>query len=263
MTYNIERGFHSKDHVLERERLEAVQEVVKEVNPEVLSLVEAWYGGDNSKGIFMDYKKLFGFPYCCFGPFLEVGHKKEDVGGNCLLSKISMDAKPFSLAYKGAVRGEFELEDRLLMVDVVHPSYSVSDVEKINTLSPLISTRKSPYIVTGDFNTLYPGEEYDWDELTKDLTRFDSKLGEQIIENWKKADLVSWLMRLGLRDAFPVERRESTLPTSYVHSTPRTGVRMDFFFVSENVKVIDAYVLKNRHTEIASDHYPIIGVFEV
>jgi len=38
---------------------------------------------------------------------------------------------------------------------------------------------------------------------------------------------------------------------------------MDFIFNSPEFKVIDSYVLKNKHTEIASDHYPIVGVFEI
>jgi len=38
---------------------------------------------------------------------------------------------------------------------------------------------------------------------------------------------------------------------------------MDFMFISPGISVRDAYVVKNKDTEMASDHYPIVGILEV
>lgn len=263
LSYNIERGFHSRNHHLEEERLHAAQRVVHEVKPDILALTEACYGGPNAQGLVMDYQQLFGFAYGAFAGYSNFGSRKGDEGGNCLLSRLPMESEAISLAYKSAVRGRVKLEDKILTIDVVHPSYSIDDAEKIRTLAPLLAMRKEPYILTGDFNTVHPEDTYDWDALLHELQQFNPEKAEQVIKNWQHPELIPWLLSLGLRDAFPPEKRMSTVPTLHAYGEPRTGVRMDFFFVSPEIRVIDAYVLKNSDTEIASDHYPIVGVFDV
>ncbi len=275
MSYNIERGFHSQNHVLEQERMHAAQHAVREVHPDLLALTEACYGGKNSQGILMNYQDIFGFPYGCFAGYPFFGPRRGDEGGNCLLSQIPLQAEAIFLAHKGAVRGTFSLEERVLTIDVIHPSYSVEDREKIKTLQPLLSTRKNPYLLTGDFNTVHPEDQYDWNQLVIDLKSYNPGIGtaERTVSNWQKAEFISWLLGLGLRDAFPKHRRESTVPTKTVQTrmqnaqkntsgTP-SGVRLDFFFVSPEVEVGDCFVLKNQYTERASDHYPIVGIFNV
>jgi len=130
MSYNIERGFHSRDHTLERQRLEAAQRAVKSVNPDLLALTEACYGGPNSQNIVMDYAELFGFPYSHFGAFPKFGPRRGDEGGNCLLSRIPMQAETVQLVHKSAVRARISLEDKILTIDVIHPSPSVTDAKK-------------------------------------------------------------------------------------------------------------------------------------
>ena len=263
MTYNIERGFHSRNHLLEEHRLQAAQRIVQQVKPDLLALTEACYGGPNFHGIKMDYQQLFDFRYGQFGSYPVIGPRKSDEGGNCLLSQFPMQGEAIQLAYKGAVRGKIRLEDKILTVDLVHPSYSVDDKEKISTLRPLISGRQEPYLLTGDFNTVHPDDKYDWDQLVCDLQSYDPEKTAWIVENWRKAELVSWLLEQGLHDAFPPESRQSTVPTPYTYGKKMAGVRMDFTFHSPDLKVLEAYVLKNEDTEIASDHYPIVVKFEV
>ncbi len=263
LSYNIERGFHSRDHVLEEKRLQAAQRVVAEVKPDIVALTEACYGRENTQGILMDYKALFGFEYGKFGGFNIFGPNKSDEGGNCLLSKFPMQGEAVTLKYKGAVRGRIELDERVLMVDVVHPSYSIADVEKISTLRPLVENRSEPYILTGDFNTVHPDDAYDWDAVRAGLMKFNAQKADWVVENWQNPKLVPWLFEQRLCDAFAVARREPTVPTPYGSDYWPSGVRMDFFFHSPGIRVLDAYVLKNKDTEIASDHYPIVGVFEI
>lgn len=265
MTYNIERGFHTRDHVLEKHRLEAAQRAVQQVNPDLLALTEACYGGPNSRGILMDYAQLFGFPYTHFGPFPKFGPRGGDEGGNCLLSRLPMQAETVQLAHKSAVRARIVLEDKLLTLDLIHPSPSVTDAEKIRTHAPLVQSRQTHYILTGDFNTLSPEDvtKYNFHQLTKDIEAYNPEKAGLIIRNWQDAEFVKWLLQQGLKDAFPREARESTVPTKYAYREAKTGVRMDFIFTSLDIKTSKTYVLKNEDTEIASDHYPIVGIFKL
>ncbi len=263
MTYNIERGFHSRDHHLEEHRLLAAQRAVREVNPDLLAITEACYGRENSKGILMDYQRIFDFPYFHFAGYQHFGPNRGDEGGNCLLSRLPMSAITFPLAYKSAVRAKITLEEQVLTVDVVHPSYKVSDAQKISTLAPLFLTRPALYLLTGDFNTINPQDQIDFSLLAQELRRSIPKEAEAVVERWREASLVPWLTKRGLRDAFPPEARESTVPTTSAYGHKMEGARIDFFFVSTPVKVNETFVLKNADTEIASDHYPIVGKFEI
>lgn len=263
MSYNIERGFHTLDHILDKDRLHAAQRAVKRVQPDVLALTEACYGGKNSQGIRMNYQAIFNFPHGQFGGYPTFGSWRGDEGGNCLLSRLPMQARAVQLAYKGAVHAQIPLDEKVLTIDVVHPSYSVSDEEKLKTLSPLLSTRTHPYVITGDFNTVHPDEEYDWETITNALMDFNPDKAHATIEIWKRAQLVKHFFGIGLIDAFPESARESTVPSWYVYQERREGVRMDFAFVSPDIDVIDAYVLKNEDTDVASDHYPIVTVLNV
>ncbi len=265
MAYNIERGFHSRNHTLEEQRLEAAQRAVQLVNPDLLALTEACYGGPNSKNIIMDYAQLFGFPYAHFGSFPSFGPRKGDEGGNCLLSRLPMQAETVQLAHKSAVRARIPLEDRILTLDVIHPSPSVTDAEKIKTHAPLLTSQQAPYILTGDFNTISPEDvaKYDFNQLTKDIESYNPAKAKLIINNWQNAEFVRWLLKEGLTDAFPEKDRQSTVPTRYAYERKKDGVRMDFIFTSPDIRTSKTYVLKNEDTEIASDHYPIVGIFDI
>lgn len=263
MSYNIERGFHSSEHIFQEHRLRAAQRAVNHVKPDLLALTEACYGGSNSQGVRMNYQQLFNFPYGQWGDYRVFGPRHGDEGGNALLSRFPLQAEVIHFSHKGAIRGYVNLENRILTVDVVHPSYSIGDKEKLLELGPLIESRKEPYLLTGDFNTLHPEDAYDYDSLAQEFAAFDQQKVQKLFDNWKKAECVSWILAQGLQDAFPPSARQSTVPTSYTNGKKQKGVRLDFTFHSPDLKVVEAYVLKNEDTEIASDHYPIVVRFEI
>jgi len=259
MCYNIERGFHSSDHHMELHRIQAAQRAVKIIKPDILALTEACYGGPNMQGISMDYRQIFGLPYGQFGGYPVFGPKKGDEGGNCILSRLPMYARPIILEKKGAIRAQIALEKRVLMLDVVHPSYSTTDEEKITVLQPLLASRKEPYIITGDFNTVHPDDTYDWDALLREITESMPKRAEQLLHTWRHPKLVQWLLEQNLIDSFAGKRKEATVPTPHGNPKSTVGVRMDFLLCSPDIRVKDAYVLKNADTAVASDHYPIVA----
>ena len=269
MSYNIERGFHNSDHLFQEQRLQAAQRAVRQVNPDLLALTEACYGGPNSHGIIMNYQQLFQFPYGQWGGYRVFGPRGGDHGGNALLSQFPLEGKVIQFSHKGATEGRIilrdniNLKDKILTVKVVHPSYQTDDKEKIVELSYLMENHTASYILTGDFNTLHPDDAYDYEELAREFAAFDQQKVRKMFDNWKKAECVSWILQQGLQDAFPSSSRQSTVPTSYAYGRKQNGVRMDFTFHSSDLVVKDAYVLKNDDTEIASDHYPIVVVFEL
>lgn len=263
MTYNIERGFHNEEHIFQEHRLQAAQRVVQQVKPNLLALTEACYGGPNSQGLKIDYQKLFDFPYGQWGGYRVFGPRHGNEGGNALLSNFPLQAEVIQFSHKGAVRGKMKLEDKILTLDVVHPSHSIGDDKKITELSSLVGNYNPPYILTGDFNTLHPDDVYDWNMLAQDFAAFDQQKVQGMFETWKKAECVSWILQQGLQDAFPLEARQSTVPTFYAYGRKQKGVRLDFTFHTSDLKVVEAYVFKNEDTEIASDHYPIVVKFEI
>ena len=260
ITYNVWHGFH-RDHALQRERLEAAQRAVAREKPDLLALNEACYGGPNSQNILMDYRELFAFKYGFFGGYSSFGRKKSDEGGNVLLSNLQMKAEVVPLSDKSAVRTRINLEDRVLTIDVIHPSVEIFDSAKIEALKPLLEDIKEPYILTGDFNALSPEDSYDKDELAGELSAFISGTPSLSIDDLLKRQLINWILSNGLRDAFNGIKRASTVPTRKKYGKDVKGMRVDYFFISDDIKVSDAYILKNEDTEIASDHYPIVGNF--
>ena len=259
MTYNIYRGFHSKKHVFEPERLALAQQIVVDENPDVLCLTEACYGGLNKHGISMEYQNLFKFPFGCWGGYNKFNGGDE--GGNCLLSKYPFQAEVVAIGEKGAIRGRINLDDKVLHLDVVHPSVDWSDADKLVKMQPLLSSREMPYVMTGDFNALSPQDHYDREHLVWECRRFEGSNAEAFVDDLLQRNFVTEILAWGLRDGFenPV-KRVSTVPTRMKYGEALQGMRIDYFFISKDISVEDAYVLKNDKTDCASDHYPICAI---
>lgn len=263
MTYNIERGFHNDRHVYQEQYARAAQRAVAAINPDLLALTEACYGGDNERRIYMQYDKIFNFPYQQWGGYRVFGPKGGDFGGNCLLSRFPLLGEVFQGTHKGSVRGLVDLEGKLILIDVVHPSYSIDDELKIQELQPLVKGQTDSYLLTGDFNTVHPADVIDYQQLSSDMAQYDPVRVQWLFDNWKQAKCISWILEQGLLDAFPSHARQSTVPTPRAYGTPQKGVRLDFTFHTPDIKIKEAYVFKNKDTDIASDHYPIVTVFEI
>ncbi len=263
LTWNIHRGFHNRDHVIENHRLIAAQEVIRQESPDIVSFVEACYAKPNSKNIVLDYPELFSFPNYFAAAYPKFGKFSDDIGANCLLSHYPISAARVNLGRKSAIRAQVSLDNKLLHLDVVHPSPSINDKEKICDLDPMLLARSdSDYIMTGDFNSLSPNDLYDKQVLIEELSRFSDdpvKYADSMLEY----RLVNHILSSGLFDALPENRRTSTVPTRSKYNVPVAGMRVDYFFVSPDVRVLDSYVIKNNLTEIASDHYPLVMVLEL
>ena len=256
MEYNIEHGFHSSGHVLDPTRVAAAQRVVAQEHPDILVLIEACYGQANDYCKPMNYSEIFDFPHSFHVSYSFRG--KLPIGGHSVLSNREFKGEEIFLSNKKGIRASIPLDGRVLTLDAVHPSPSISDDKKLESIQPLLRSKKVPYIITGDFNALSPDDSYDEGLLAEELKVFPVDVS---VSDWLKCKVVRGIFDSGLKDALHPSKRTSTVPT-YIEGRRKIGTRIDYMFITPEIKVIDSYVIKTADTNIASDHFPLVGIFE-
>lgn len=259
MTYNILYGFHDiESGDFEPERLTRAQRVVKRERPDLLVLVEACFAIPNHTGIRMDYKKLFGYPYGYFAPWGEKGW------GNMVLSRYPISGKRIPLSNRTALRAIVHIKKLSLHIDVFHPHPDISERGKIRAIIPLLRTKPIPYVLTGDLNAISDEDHYDRRRLIAGFRRFAGRKAEKMVGNLWERKLIPFVKSSGLRDAFFDKRfRTFTMPSDLINHHKESAIRIDHCFVSPDIEVEKAYVVKNQDTEYASDHYPICVVIKM
>jgi len=221
-------------------------------------LTEACYGGkNNDTGHNHDYKELFDFPHSAFGQYY-------GYWGNCVLSKYPiLETKTFPLGERTALRSVISVDNKPVTIDTIHYQLSFTEDEKIKAIKPLLESKKGPYILTGDFNSLSDEDNYDRQKLVTGLKGYLKDKTDEEVDRMMERKFIPYLRSSGLHDAFEPSKRTYTLPTDLQNKDKSYAMRLDYFFVSPEIKVKDAYVIKNALTEKASDHYPICGTFEI
>jgi exodeoxyribonuclease-3 len=123
---------------------------------------------------------------------------------------------------------------------------------QLKSLLRQITSPDAPHVVTGDFNTLAPGEELDIARLPARLRALFWLSGARI--RWQTVDA---MLAAGYVDAFrSVNSREPgvTFPTWDPH------LRLDYAFVTEGMvdKVSACAVITTPPAVDASDHFPLL-----
>jgi len=252
MTYNILHGFHSNEHVLDKARLMHAKKAVKELNPDILVLCEACYGGYNNTRIYMDYPRIFGYEHGFFGFW------GDHEWGSYILSRYPMDARVFKLIDRTAITSEIRIGRKKLYLDAYHPSPNVGENVRAESIRPLLKAKRTPYIITGDFNAVSDHDKYDKKAIIDAFAELENHDPEKKAEELLSPMMIPLLRRYGLRDAMPKMNRTYTIPTDYASIKKKSGIRIDHCFVSKDIDVLSGLVPKNKHTNFASDHYPIV-----
>jgi len=262
LNYNILHGFYSEKHKLEEKRLKAAQEVVRLEDPDILVLTEACYGiGDKRDyDIKMDYGKLFSFPNYTYA------RRGDYEWGSAILSKYSIiHTKNNERGMRQHVRSIIDLNGKDLMVDIAHPHPDLSEEEKLTYFKELVLPgHKALYILAGDFNAISDQDNYNREKLISGLTGHE-KNPEKLVDSMLKTLVAPYIRSLGLVDTYKAvnpNKFSYTIPTDLLSKNKDSAMRMDFIFCSPDIKVKDAYVIKNSKTEVGSDHYPIVAVLE-
>ena len=275
--YNVLRGFHNKEKdgsfTLGKERLDAVKKVIKDLNPDVFFVGEGDFNpnckisGPKIKTI--DYQKEFGFPFVYYSETDATSRK-----GEVILSKMPVTVKNlsgggYSTSQFTDLRCSFVVDGKKINLDVIHPYPTIPEAEKARLVGEILDKKENPYILLGDYNALSPKDKYDWKSLAKEYEAFQGSK-EKAEANAK--DTVTYLMvkrviAAGLVDTYYEHNDEysCTLPTkkyAITDDTKRT-MRIDYIFCSEDFKVLNSGIVKNKLTDMASDHYPIFAELEL
>ncbi len=254
MTWNALYGFHdysesAKRPKLAEDRLECAKEVVAAEKPDILVVTEACFAAKNSYREILDYKRAFKFQYAGYGQW-------QDEWGNMVLSKFPVKFEVKNAGARTMLRTEISIDNKVLHLDVIHPLPSEGDASKILGYHQALNPRVTPYILTGDFNALSDEDAYDRKQLIKAFKEFD-KFPEESVNRLLDISFIPWLRKTKLIDAMPFNERKPTIPTSLISKDKLSSMRLDYFFVDEDVDVVSAKTIQNELTEKASDHYPI------
>jgi endonuclease/exonuclease/phosphatase family metal-dependent hydrolase len=259
MTYNILVGFHGDKRVFNPKRLKHAQRVVRAEKPDILVLVEAHFGKPNKEKILLNYKKLFPFPYYAYAQ-----RRRNGSSGVCLLSKFPIVShKRLRLEKTPGLRAVLRVNEKRLHVDAVHLHPWIADTRKITSMRPHLTSRKHPYLVTGDFNSLSDEDKYDKQKYIKAFRTFTLLKGDSEALRFLKRKFIPFLRASGLRDAMPKKRRTHTIPTDWLSKNKNSAMRIDYCFVSSDILVKDAYVVQTRDAEYGSDHRPICTIIDI
>jgi endonuclease/exonuclease/phosphatase family metal-dependent hydrolase len=266
MQYNIRTGFRKteKPYEYEGERLKLAKEIIKKENPDILILNEAYFESENESGILMDYQKIFNFPFYAHG-----NYKKglSPFWGHAILSKFPIEEsinKSEGLA--GLFSAKIKIQSKFLNLDVVHisPIPYLSSKKQESFIKKVLKNKKKNYLLSGDFNSLSPLDEYDEIEMIGAWSKFE-KNAEKTIKEMLKRDAVKFVLSKGLIDTHRTKNKviDFSIPTDFLSKDKSSGIRIDYIFCSEEFKVLNSGIIKNRFTEEASDHYPIFAELEI
>jgi len=260
MNYNIRHGFHTLNFPfkLEKERLKKAKKIIKKEDADILILTEACYSEKNIFKILIDYKKIFGYKYAHFGKW----GKYE--WGTLILLRYPIKAKTIKLSKRTAIKSEIKIKNKTLYIDVIHPSPKLTEEQKIENIKPVLKNIKSPYILTGDFNSLSDDDKYNKRKLIEGFKTFE-KDPEKVVNELLKTNFIKYLKKQGLIDAFPKKDKKPTVPTKK-YKTGNTDIRIDYFFIKKDekkMKIVETKTIKNKFAEEASDHYPILITIQI
>lgn len=227
MLLNALHGFHSMSAPfgLDETRLKAAVGLVRRWRPDILGINEACYGGPNPFREPMAYGQLFGFHHSYFAPW---GRYE---WGNVLLSKWPMTATKKQLGRRTAIQAEVTVGPiDPLNFWLVHLDPEENDRRKKWFLEKLLPEDPRRTIVFGDFNS----------------TPTDGALIPYLSTN--------------LVDAVRAREQPSrpTAPTSNYVRPGRPPARVDYVFVSSDLRVARATTVDGPAAEVASDHYSLL-----
>jgi endonuclease/exonuclease/phosphatase family metal-dependent hydrolase len=259
MEYNISNGFHTlnEPYILEKNRVKLAQQIIKKENPDILCLTEACFAAPNPFNIRMEYQKIFGYKHAFFA-------SRRRQWGNMILSRFPIDCafsntnSPFA-----GLSASLIINGKTLFVDVIHPSPQIRDKERIENIKRMLDKDKldGNYILAGDFNSLSHEDAYDNQEIKEYLGKIVRK--KETLAALLDKKFIKFLLKQGLIDVMKKYDDSFTIPTDYIDTIKDCPLRLDYFFVSKKIKVINARVIKNLSTEHASDHYPIVLEIEI
>ena len=279
LIWNLKYGFGDEEHSssrVQKERIDLAKNLVSYVSPNIFVAVEA------NNWDLRRYDKLFGFPYESHTSW--EGHTGDN-WGSAILSQLPITSSEQLLFDDGLnyekdeqrrkyIRAIIPINGVTLTLDAIHPHpYTFTDAV-LTTLETIVKTANPPHVIAGDLNWIskkdvgiYTPEERAFAEYfsTRPLARIYGKSprdsGRIVAKKLLEAKETNLLIELGMKDAFEGFEHSPTVPTKLANNSSKSNVKLDHAFVSANIQVIDAKVLKDtQESEYASDHRPILVI---
>lgn len=275
--YNVLRGFHNKKKdgtfEFESKRLKAVKKVVKSISPDIIFFGEGDFNPrckiKGSKIKIINYKKEFAYPHAYYSKPDKTSRK-----GEVILSR-------FPILVKNISKGDYSNENytyiktwtnvkgKKINIDMIHPYPTIKEKMKAKFVGKVLNKKEKNYILLGDFNALSPQDEYKISELTYCFNLFRNNL-EESKKNAKESVKGLMLKKIISNNLVDVIKsvhanQINTYPTKKYSpfKNKKSVMRIDYIFCSKNFKVINAEIIKNKLTDMASDHYPIYAEMEL
>ena len=260
LQYNILNGLCSeeKPYALDVNRKDAFLETVISEDPDILTICEA------SCRSFVRKSENYE---SSIEEMLQADNNGNKFRGTpAVITRFDVEHKNMSENFRKFIRAEVCIENRKIHLDVVHPRPELDERCRNEFFSKAIKSGNKPYILSGDFNSLSPQDSYNLEKLTRGYQRFmGEEAGKKKVEDIIKMDAMRPLFSECLIDTYKKIRMNGdfTVPTDWRNKNKDSAVRLDYIFCSNDFKIIDAGIIKNKLTENASDHYPTYAVLEI
>lgn len=242
--YNIFRGGE--------DRLNVIGDILQQINPDICGILEAvdWHKKNKELSVFFK-KKGFNF--------LKIS-KANSRHNIAIISKFPVKIKSYKQGFRHVVVKVSLKEKKYneFSFFFVHLSH-VSEKDRLKEVKNLIDIiNNKPCIIMGDLNSLSDVDPYGEEILNKfkklNITKFGKeKLTFSVIKKLKKLRFIDVAEYLG-------KSFITSVPTPFnkdpYHAVP---IRIDYAFVSRELisYIKNQNILKNKKSNLGSDHYPL------
>lgn len=249
--YNILKGGE--------DRLNKINKVIEEMNPDVCGLLET-VGWDKNISKYKKIYKTMGYKFFYFAK----ANSKYNI---TILSKIKIQTSTINKGVRHVIVGVKITDKNYTPLNIYYVHLSpISEEDRLDEIEILLKkiSRQENTIIMGDFNSLSLSDKYNEKRL---LNKF---LQNNIVKygtTYLKFDVIPKIEKMGFIDAFRFtgNKFDHSVPTKCnVDINHKEKLRIDYAFVKnkiiKNIKICQIY--KSETSDTASDHYPLNLIYE-
>jgi len=258
--YNILNGFcgDNPPFIIDKKRMRAVCRLLNKEKPDILVLNESFFWPFALKQKAKDYNKFFSSLYSM--PDLS---DKLFRWAPSIVSRFPITFQDLSTDDFKFIKANIKIGKKKLVLHAYHPSHKTNEEQKEESIKKIFSY-PLPDIIVGDFNSLSSEDKYDKNKLIRGFRTFMGKNGDAKVKDLLRAKMIKRILDAGFKDTLYSAGKswDYTMPSDLRSKNKDSAIRMDFIF-SKGFKVIDAGIIRNKLTDMASDHYPVYAVLEI
>jgi endonuclease/exonuclease/phosphatase family metal-dependent hydrolase len=264
MQYNILNGFCADfpPYKTDTKRLLAASKTIQKIQPDILILNEAyfWQFAIQKRNIIWRgfFDRLYSLP---------VSAENQFRWAPAIITKfpiLSFDTS-FSIKDFKVLIAKLKINSKPVKIISYHPHPSISEEEKAAYLNNIFKDISLPTILAGDLNAISPQDLYNRKTLEIGFSKFLNEKANKTIEDMFSFLTVRNVLNSKLTDTFIAAKKpwKHTMPTLLRSKEKDSRIRIDYIFCSKHFKIIDADVIQDKCTELASDHYPTYALLEL